>query len=326
MAESTADGRRGRSKDPWPPVRVGLGAWWRDHVRIARETVHFVSVRLGTSLLVWLLVGIALALPAGLFLLQRNLQAMTAAWDGRPGLTAYFELGAQPEDLDAAVAKLKADERIEAVEVTEPDAALAEFRRFTGLADALNLLDSNPLPASLKATLSSDVALSDLEAMTDWVSAFRGVDEVVVEKTWLERVSDISSVVSRLGVILGLLFGVGAVLVTATSVRLAIEARLEELKVLKLIGATERQMRRPFLYFGACYGLGGGLVAAMLISLCLVVIETPLTSLLGSYSQELDLVGFDPLFLANLLLIGAALGILGALVAASQRLKDLEIL
>jgi cell division transport system permease protein len=251
---------------------------------------------------------------------------MTAAWDGRPGLTAYFDLDADSADVDAAVTRLTADDRVESVQVTDPASELEEFRQFPNLADALDLLDSNPLPASLKATLSVDVALEDLIILTTQVEGFDGVAEVVVEKTWLERVSDISAVVSRLGVILGLLFGVGAVLVTATSVRLAIEARLEELKVLKLIGATERQMRRPFLYFGACYGLGGGLIAAMLISLCLVVVETPLTSLLGSYSQRLDLVGFDPIFLGSLLLVGTVLGVIGALVAASQRLKDLEIL
>jgi len=324
MAEAASTKRR--TKDPWPPVRPGLGAWWRDHLRISRETVHFVSARLGTSLLVWLLVGIALALPAGLFLIQQNLAEMTDAWDGRPGLTAYFELGASDEVLKAAAVRLEADERIEAVQITDPEAALEEFSRFTELADALDMLERNPLPASLKATLAPDLDLTDLEVMTSQVGTFAGVDEVVVEKTWLERVSDISSVVSRLGVILGLLFGVGAVLVTSTSVRLAIEARLEELRVLKLIGATVRQMRRPFLYFGAFYGLGGGLVAAMLISLCLVVVESPLTSLLGSYSQQLDLVGFDPIFLGSILVIGASLGVIGALLAASQRLKDLEVL
>lgn len=327
MAETQADRPASRrASDPWPPMRQGVGAWWRDHVRIARETVHFISARLGTSLLVWLLVGIALALPAGLYLIQQNLAAMTSAWDGRPGLTAYFELGVSDGVIRAAEEKLEADERVVAVTVTDPDAALEEFRRFADLADALDLLDANPLPASLRATLATDVSVDALTVMSSEISRLQGVSEVVVEKTWLERISDISAVVSRLGVILGLLFGVGAVLVTSTSVRLAIEARLEELKVLKLIGATERQMRRPFLYFGAFYGLGGGLIAAMLISLCLVIIEAPLSSLLGSYSQELDLVGFDPLFLGSLLGVGGILGVLGALMAATSRLKDLEIL
>ena len=126
--------------------------------------------------------------------------------------------------------------------------------------------------------------------------------------------------------VLGVLFGVGAVLVTATSVRLAIESRLDELRVLKLVGATDRQIRRPFLYFGAFYGLGGAVVAAMLISISLVIVETPLTNLLGSFSENLEMAGFDPIFLLWLLLVGACLGIAGALLAATQRLKDLEIL
>jgi len=324
MAETAT--AKHRLKDPWPPLRSGPGAWWRDHLRISRETVHFVSARLGTSLLVWLLVGIALALPAGLFLIQQNLAEMTDAWDGRPGLTAYFKLDVEAKQIDAAVKRLQADPRVAAVHITDPATALEEFSQFTELADALDLLETNPLPASLKATLAPDLGLDELADMTDQVGGFAGVAEVVVEKTWLERVADITSVVGRLGVILGLLFGIGAVLVTSTSVRLAIEARLEELRVLKLVGATERQMRRPFLYFGAFYGLGGGMVAAMLISLCLVVVEAPLSSLLGSYSQELDLVGFDPVFLGSLLLVGGSLGVAGAVVAASQRLKDLEIL
>ena len=131
--------------------------------------------------------------------------------------------------------------------------------------------------------------------------------------------------VSRLGVILALLFGLGAVLVTASSVRLAIEARLDELRVLLMVGATPGQVRRPFLYFGAIYGFGGGVIAAMLIAVTLVILESPLQSLLGSYDQELDMAGLNPAFLAFILLLGIALGVLGALIAVRQRLNDLEI-
>ncbi len=64
----------------------------------------------------------------------------------------------------------------------------------------------------------------------------------------------------------------------------------------------------------------------MLISLCLVAIETPVANLLGSYGRDLETPGFDPIFLSGLLLVGAFLGVSGALLAARQRLKDLEIL
>jgi len=325
VAEAGASSRR-RLRDPWPPLRPGLGAWWRDHLRIARETMHFVSARLGTSLVVWLLVGIALALPSGLLLLQVNLAELTAGWEGRPGLTVYFKLDSSSEQVAAAAKVLEADASVEQVAVTSREQALEEFRAFTNLTDALDMLGDNPLPASLNATLETGVAEAALTELVTLAQSRPGVQEVVVEKTWLERVNDISRVVTRLGIILGVLFGIGAVLVTATSVRLAIEARLDELRVQKLVGATDRQIRRPFLYFGAFYGVGGGLIAAMLLSLCLVAIESPLTALLGSYGQQLETAGFNPAFLLALLVVGGALGVVGSLVAAAQRLRDLEIL
>jgi cell division transport system permease protein len=92
-----------------------------------------------------------------------------------------------------------------------------------------------------------------------------------------------------------------------------------------MVGATKGQIRRPFLYFGAIYGFGGGVVAAMLIAITLVIIEPPLQSLLGSYQQDLDLAGFNTLFLLVLLALACALGVMGALLGVQQRLKDLEL-
>jgi len=301
-------------------------ARWRDHVRVLRDSVNFVSKRLGTTLLVWLLVGIALALPGGLFLLQLNLAAMTGAWEGRPGLTVYFDLGVAPAVVDELAATLGGQASVQQVAIVTPEEALAEFQAYTDITDALDLLQINPLPASLRATLVPGADAGDLETLAALAGRHPGAAEVVVEKTWMERVADLTRVVTRLGVMLAVLFGVGAVLITATSVRLAIEAHLDELRVLKLVGATGAQMRRPFLYFGAIYGLGGALLGAMLISLCLVVIERPLADLLGSYGQSLQLAGFDLKFLGALFGIAGVLGVTGALIAARQRLNGLEIL
>src|SRR5690606_741769 len=164
-----------------------------------------------------------------------------------------------------------------------------------------------------------------LEAVAAAAADAPEVDEVVVERAWLERVSHITRVVTRLALLLAVLFGLGAVLITATSVRLAIEARLEEVRVMKLVGASQAQMRRPFLYFGAFYGLGGGLVAAMLISLALLIIEDPLSELVGSYGRAPVLAGFDLPFVGTLFAVALVLGVAGALIAVRQRLATLEI-
>ncbi len=315
-----------RQTDPWPSDTRSAGGWLRDHRRVGGESFYFVSARLGTSLLVWLVVGIALALPAGLWIIQVNMAEVSAGWEGRPGLSVYFDLDATQAEIDDTAAMVGQQGSITQVEVTTQDEALAEFKVYSGLGDSLSLLGENPLPASMRALLTPGVVTAELDRLAAQIGKREGVAEVVVEKTWLERLNDLSAVVRRLGLMLGVLFGIGAILVTASSVRLAIEARLEELRVLKLVGATSGQIRRPFLYFGALYGFGGGVIAAMLIALTLLILEPPLTSLLGSYQRELNLSGFDPLFLLWLLAAGSLLGVIGSMVAVRQRLSRLEVL
>ena len=254
------------------------------------------------------------------------MQALTEEWEGRPGISVYFDLQVDQSAVDAVVLQLERDTRVDNLQLTSAEDALNEFKAYSGIDDALDLLESNPLPTSLQASFADNVGSDEVEALTARIADSDGVADVVVEKTWLERLNDLSAIVERLGLVLALLFGVGAVLVTASSVRLAIEARLEELRVLMLVGATAGQIRRPFLYFGAIYGFGGAVLGAMLIAVTVAVIEPPLQSLLGSYQQTLQLVGFDPNFLTALLIVGAALGILGAMLAVRQRLADLELL
>lgn len=317
--------RKRQPKNPWGGPRLNLIAWVRDHIRVGNESLQFVSSRLGTSFLVWMVVGIALALPAGLWILQANMAEMSADWEGRPGLSVYFELAAEDAQMAAAESYLAADPTIEWVQITSAEEALAEFKSYSGLDDALDLLEHNPLPASLVARLVANAEAADVVRLADTVTTLEGVAEVVVEKTWLERLNDLSTIISRLGVVLALMFGIGAILVTASSVRLAIEGRLDELRVLKLVGASAGQIRRPFLYFGAIYGFGGAVIAAMLIALTVEVIEPPLQSLLGSYQQRLNLAGIDSTFLTALLALGSALGVLGAILAVRQRLSGLEV-
>ena len=296
--------------------------WLRDHRRVAADALNHFSRRLGASLLAWLLIGIALALPAGLFLVQAGLSGLTERWQGRPGLSVYFQLG---EEGDALAEALRQQPKVHGVSLVSAEQALAEFRAQTQLADALDALESNPLPASLEATLAPDAGPEDLQRLVEFAQGGAGVEQVVVEKTWLQRMIDLSRVIRRLGAILGVLFGIGAALVTAISVRLAIETQLEELKVMKLVGASDGQLRRPFLYFGLLYGLGGGMVAAMLLSLGIAILEGPLASLLGSFGQEFGMQSFGPEFLLALLAASGALGLAGALLALRQRKASLDI-
>ena len=313
---------RPKVSDIWDGERRPWGAIWRDHGRVARESLAFLGGRAGATLLAWLLIGIALALPAALYLVVRNLDDIATHWPGNAGFSVYFQPGVDGRG-PAALARLLAGEAdVERVDLITPEQALAEFRRRSGLADALDLLDDNPLPATLRVGAAPDVPTDRLVRLAERVAGGEGVDDVVLEEAWLERLAAIREIVRRVYWVMAVLLGVGAVLVSSASVRLAIEARLAELQVLALVGAGKRFMRRPFIYLGALYGVGGAVVAAMLVSAALAWLEAPLARLFGSYGQDLKLAGFDLIFICALLASGWVLGHLGARVATSQRLRD----
>ena len=206
----------------------------------------------------------------------------------------------------------------------ELEAALDDKAMSTLSADRIRheleriLEEANPLPATIRASVALDGPPERLAELAESMRAAAGVDEVVIESTWIERLAAMRGVVERIAIVAALLLGVGAVLVSAASVRLAIAARLAEQEVLALVGASGRFIRRPFLYLGVLYGAGGAVVAAVLLSAALIAIEGPLARLFESYGAGLYLAGFDPMFLLALLGIGAVLGALGARLAASR--------
>ena len=198
--------------------------------------------------------------------------------------------------------------------------ALQEFLAHTDLKAPLSGLETNPLPASLRVNFAIGTTEQQLDALAAQLRNESGVAEVVVERTWLTRINAAARLARSLGLVIGALFGLGAVLVTATTVRLAIEAQLDELKVMKLVGATNAQIRTPFLYFGApSMAPAAGCSAAMLVSVGLLILESPLQALLGSFGQSLALSGFDLGFVLMLLGAGALLGVVGAMLAVRQR-------
>ncbi|MFM8356824.1 MAG: cell division protein FtsX [Gammaproteobacteria bacterium] len=315
-------------RDPWSTPRPALPAlvlgWFRAHAFDARDVLSVAMRQPGLALLIWSLLGIALSFPAGLYLLRTNVAALGADWAGSPGLSVYLTLDAGAEVRDGLAAVLRLRDEVLDVEVVTPEAALAAFEAHAGLGDVLADLPENPLPASLRVAVKPGRSAADLDALAASVTGETGVAEVVIERLWVERVADLSALLGRFSALLGILFGTGALLVTATAIRLALETRLNALRVLQLVGATDAQMRRPLLYLGVWYGAGGAVVAAMLISLALVLVEPPLTRLAGSFGQAVTVRGFDGRFVAVLLAAGVLLGFGGALLAARQRLRRLN--
>ena len=318
----TESGRRGRRpREVWPSARRPWAAAWRERRRVARESLAFIVHGWATTTLVWMLIGIALALPAALYIAQTNLARAAGEWGGTPGFSVYFVPGIDAGGPTALAERLRAEPGVFNVRLISPHEALSELSDHGGWTDALEVLstsEGNPLPTTIRASVAWAAGPDRLATLAEEASGVDGVDEVVAEKTWLERLTAIREVTRRIAVFVGVLLGLSAVLISAASVRLAIAARLAEQEVLAVVGADGPFIRRPFLYLGVLYGLGGAMVSAVLLSAALVVLEGPLGRLFASYGADLQLAGFDPMFLMVLLASGAVLGALGARVAVHR--------
>ena len=297
----------------------------RERGRVARESVAFVSTRLAATLLVWLFTGIALALPAALYLLDRNLARAAGDWQETQGFSVYFHVGVDAEASADLARRLAEEADVEAVRLITPDEALAELRTHLGATDALEALDDNPLPATARVVAGPDVPAQRLARLAARLEDEAGVDAVVIEKAWLERLAAIRAVLERIAGTAAVLLGVGAVFASFASVRLAVEARLTELRVYALVGASARLLRRRFVYLGAIYGFGGGMVAALLLVAALAWLDAPLRRLFASYGAEPVVSGFDVVFVLALLGAGVVLSLLGAVFACRSRLRELPV-
>jgi cell division transport system permease protein len=273
----------------------------------------------------WTVMGVALALPVVLLLLLTSLEGVSAGWESSARLTAYLKLDVPLDDAEALGHKIDRDGRVASVTLVSREQALAEFRASSGLEDALDYLDTNPLPHTLLIT-PEDSARTEagVEGLMHFVKALEGVERVQVDLGWLQRLNAMTSLLSRAVWALSVLLAAAVVLVIGNTVRLAIESRRDEILVAKLVGGTDAFVRRPFLYTGAWFGLGGGVVAWIVLQVSMWWLSGPIERLAGLYHSNFALAG--PGFDGTLALIITAmlLGWLGAWVAVKRHLDTIE--
>jgi cell division transport system permease protein len=283
--------------------------------------------RFGRAPIVMLLnigvIGIALALPVGLYVTLDNLRGVVRTLASDPQLSVFLAPDAGPADVAKIEARLKQHAAVRDVRYVPRDQALKELKASTGLADVVDSLPSNPLPDAF-VVQPRGAAPEALERLRDEVSGWPKVTHVQLDAAWARRL-EAGLKVARLVVwLLATLFAFALVAVTFNTIRLQILTRREEIEVSKLIGATDSFIRRPFLYFGALQGLAGGVAAWAIIWAGLQLLNHGLADLSRLYATQIELRHLSLEDSASLLLFSAGLGWFGAWLSVDQHLARIE--
>jgi cell division transport system permease protein len=227
---------------------------------------------------------------------------------------------------DAQDVSNRIQSRVDVRDVTliPQDQALARFAADTGLVGLLDSIPENPLPHTLLVNPLDSVESEGLSQLAMALKAVKGVDQVVFDTLWQARLAGVLQAGRRLVMGIGLLMMMGAVLILANTIRLAIDARRDEIVVIKLIGANDAYARRPFLYTGLWSGFGGGLLGAIMVGVFFIYLSEPVNQLLQLYSSDQRFTGLGIMGVLNMMLLGGFLGLFSAWHAATSQLRELE--
>ncbi|MDR9425681.1 MAG: permease-like cell division protein FtsX [Marinobacter sp.] len=318
--ESQRGAKQGRSRAV-SPVRHYLDY----QRRVAKDAARRLwQAPIATSM-TWAVMGIALALPVALLLLLGSLQGVSSGWESSARITAYLAMDVPVAQANELAGEVEGDGRVMSVELVERDQALADFRDSSGMKDVLDFLEGNPLPHTLLITPEESARTArGVQSLVTFMEGMDDIERVQVDLGWLQRLNAMTDILTRAAWALAVLLAAAVVLVIGNTVRLAIENRRDEILVAKLVGGTDAFVRRPFLYTGAWFGLGGGVVAWLLIQVSFWWLSGPIERLAGLYNSEFALNGPGLEGALALIVIAVLLGWLGAWVAVKRHMDDID--
>ena len=292
--------------------------WLYLHFRAFALALKRLFGQLFGTLLSTLVMGIALTLPAGGFILLDNVSALARGVSGTPEISIFLDNDVDSAQIDAIKRNLQDEPQLAGFSFVSSEDALKQLES-SGLGDVLAGITFNPLPDAFVVTLKGDDPVL-FDALSAKMRGWPGVAHVQLDSAWVKRLAALLELARVMMLGLSVLLGVALVIVTFNTVRLQILTQKSEIEISRLLGATDRFIRRPFYWFGVLQGVLGGLIALAAVWGGIIALTAPVAKVAKTFSVEILLVG--PGWKESLAIIGlaAALGWLGTAISVRRHL------
>jgi cell division transport system permease protein len=261
--------------------------------------------------------GLVLVLNVGIF-------KLTTYVEEKIEVVVFLNDQAGPKQTEIFLAKLRAHPAVSGVEYVSRDQALKEFSGDQALKRFLDVLGTNPLPASVKVRLAEKRPENVADFVT-WLKTIPGVDEATYGGVDADRLLKALQFIRLAVLVLTVSLVLAAVVIISNIISLMVFSRQEEIRIMRMIGATNWFIRGPFLIWGMIQGAAGGLVASGLLYGIWCILEYYVL-----YELSLDLHTMLPadilpqalIGMAGLVATGFLLGLIGSLVSVGRQLQE----
>jgi cell division transport system permease protein len=304
---------------------MSIRAYFARHAQVLVGSLGRIVHEPFAALMTMGVIAVALALPLFLSMLLQNARTASGNWNEAYDLSVYMDMGASAARVQALAKALRLRGDVATVRIITADQALAEFRDNSGFGKALDALSDNPLPDTLVVTptLGSSTP-QGTDTLKTAIAAMSDVQTVQIDTEWVKRLHAMLDLLRRVIWLTAGLLGVGIVIIVSNTIRLDILNRRPEIEVMKLVGASDGFTRRPFLYSGIWYGLGGGLLALMLVAIASAVLARPVARLAFLYGSAFRLEGVNVATGIGVLGVAVGLSWLGSWLAATRHIRAIE--
>ncbi len=314
--------KKGHDEDDGPDFSTLFHAWLESHRASLLDSLRRLGKQPIGSFFTCLVMAVALSLPMGLSLILSNIERLGGSWQRAAQISLYLKLDASARDGEALRDQIKALPGVAEAEYVSREQALNEFQQQSGLGEALRELPENPLPGVVVVT-PTEVDKPALDALRQRLAELPRVELAQLDLVWVERLAAILKLGDRFVFGLTVLLVSALLLVIGNTIRLHIENRRTEIEVIKLVGGTDSYVRRPFLYMGALYGLGAGILSWGVLAFGLNWLNDAVVDLSGLYGSDFALAGVPSADGLSLLLGAVLLGYIGAWIAVARHLSEL---
>lgn len=313
------------SSSPNKTIVSKLGAWLIRHLQQGIGSLGDLWRTPFTSCMTILVLGISLTLPTTLHLFVKNAQTVSQQWESASEISLFLKLNTSEKSAQNLVARINLYPEVAEVQYISAQQALDEFKLLSGFGEALDYLKANPLPATVLVTPTKRSSqVQAVEELLEKLQSEREVDQGKLDLEWLTRLTAMSNIIEDIVLGIATLLCLSVVLIIGNTIRLAILNQKDAIAVMKLVGATDSFIQRPFLYAGAWYGVLGGVVACLSVTMLAWFLAGGLQNLTKLYHSPFVLQGLSLFEGLLLILMAITLGLTGSYISVRKHIREIE--